>query len=83
MPSELAELAIFSSLTPEQLGIIADGMTRVALEPGQNLFLQGDAAARFFLLIDGRLKVTQLTEDGQQFIVRIVHPGELLSLIHI
>mgnify|MGYP001760859818 FL=1 len=77
MPSELAELAIFSSLTPEQLGIIAEGMTRVALEPGQNLFLQGDAAARFFLLIDGRLKVTQLTEDGQQFIVRIVHPGEL------
>ncbi len=77
MPPELADLPFFAALTPDQLRIIAQGMSRVTLEPGENLFLQGDAAARFFLLLDGRLKVTQLTEDGQQFIVRIVHPGEL------
>lgn len=77
MPRELAELALFAALTPEQLGIVSQRMSRVTLDPGESLFVQGDAAARFFLLIDGRLKVTQLTEDGQQFIVRIVDPGEL------
>ncbi|WP_018000776.1 Crp/Fnr family transcriptional regulator [Paracoccus sp. N5] len=77
MPPDLAELPFFSALTPDQLAVVAQGMTRVTLDQGENLFLQGDPAARFFLLIEGRLKVTQLTEDGQQFIVRIVHPGEL------
>lgn len=77
MPPQLTDLTLFSGLTPGQLAIVSKGMARVALDQGQNLFVQGDPAARFFLLIDGRLKVTQLTEDGQQFIVRIVHPGEL------
>ncbi|MTH34407.1 helix-turn-helix domain-containing protein [Paracoccus limosus] len=77
MPIAFAELPLFSSLTVEQLAIVTEGMSRVELDTGQNLFLQGDPAARFFLLLDGRLKVTQLTEDGQQFIVRIVNPGEL------
>lgn len=77
MSSDLADLPAFSTLTPDQRQIVLEGMTRVPLEAGETLFLQGDPAARFFLLLEGRLKVTQLTEDGQQFIVRIVHPGEL------
>ena len=31
------------------------------------------------LLLHGRLKVTQVTEDGQQIIVRVVQPGDLFG----
>jgi CRP-like cAMP-binding protein len=46
---------------------------------GEAFFEQGAPATHFFLLINGRLKVTQVTSDGQQIIVRVVHPGDLFG----
>ncbi|MDO1582882.1 Crp/Fnr family transcriptional regulator [Rhizobium oryzicola] len=46
---------------------------------GEAFFEQGGAATHFFMLIHGRLKVTQVTADGQQIIVRVVHPGDLFG----
>lgn len=43
------------------------------------VFKQGQHADSFYLLVSGRLKVTQVTGDGQQVIVRVVHPGELFG----
>src|SRR5690606_22787306 len=39
----------------------------------------GATATHFFLLLHGRLKVTQVTPSGQQIIVRVVHPGDLFG----
>jgi CRP-like cAMP-binding protein len=47
--------------------------------PAEAYFEQGAEATHFFLLINGRLKVTQVTPDGQQIIVRVVHPGDLFG----
>lgn len=47
--------------------------------PGEAFFEQGAPATHFFMLINGRLKVTQVTADGQQIIVRVVHPGDLFG----
>ncbi len=46
---------------------------------GDAVFEQGGAASNFFLLLHGRLKVTQVTPSGQQIIVRMVHPGDLFG----
>jgi CRP-like cAMP-binding protein len=43
------------------------------------VFEQGATADFFFLLLHGRLKVTQVTKDGQQIIVRVVNPGDLFG----
>ena len=47
--------------------------------PGESFFEQGATATHFFLLVHGRLKVTQVTANGQQIIVRVVHPGDLFG----
>lgn len=46
---------------------------------GEAVFKQGQRSDCFYLLLSGRLKVTQVTGDGQQVIVRVVHPGELFG----
>lgn len=46
---------------------------------GEAFFEQGAPAKHFYLLVNGRLKVTQVTPDGQQIIVRVVHPGDLFG----
>lgn len=53
------------------------GTKRIAT--GEAFFEQGAPATHFFMLIHGRLKVTQVTADGQQIIVRVVHPGDLFG----
>lgn len=47
--------------------------------PSETYFEQGGEATHFFLLVNGRLKVTQVTADGQQIIVRVVNPGDLFG----
>lgn len=46
---------------------------------GEAVFEQGTLATHFFLLLHGRLKVTQVTADGQQIIVRMVYPGDIFG----
>jgi CRP-like cAMP-binding protein len=52
-------------------------MRRVLI--GESVFEQGEKATQFYLLLHGRLKVTQVTSEGQQIIVRVVHPGDLFG----
>jgi CRP/FNR family transcriptional regulator, nitrogen oxide reductase regulator len=59
--------ALLAQATPKRIG------------PGEAFFEQGGTATHFYLLINGRLKVTQVTAGGHQIIVRVVHPGDLFG----
>lgn len=59
-------------------GLLTHATSRL-VPAGEAIFEQGRPATHFFLLIHGRLKVTQVTHDGQQIIVRVVHPGDLFG----
>ena len=50
------------------------------LDAGAAAFHQGEPAAHFFVLLHGCLKVTQVTPDGEQVLVRYVNPGDLFGL---
>ncbi len=50
-----------------------------AIPKGSAVFKQGEEAKLFYLLVQGRLKVMQVTVDGQQIIVRVVNPGEFFG----
>jgi len=55
--------------------------TAVDLKRGAVLFRQGDPATRTFLVLEGRLKLAKLHEEGKEFLVRYIGPGELTSMI--
>jgi CRP-like cAMP-binding protein len=67
---------------------IEEADLRAVLQAGQTrripkkvaVFVQGERADEFFVLIHGHLKVVQTTGDGQQIIVRIVEPGEIYGV---
>lgn len=71
--------ALFDRMSDEDLDrLLAHGTAR-RVGQGDAVFEQGQQAASFFLLLHGRLKVMQVTQDGQQIIVRVVHPGDLFG----
>lgn len=75
----LRSFALFRDLGDEALHRLTRRATRRLIPAGEAVFQQGDAAHSFFLLLSGRLKVTQVTEDGQQLVVRVVYPGDLFG----
>ena len=58
---------------------ITASAARVRRGRGELLFRQGAAASSFYLLQEGRVKLTQLTRDGQLVLLRLVVPGEALG----
>lgn len=50
---------------------------------GEFFFFQGDQANSLYVLVEGRVKLLQLTPDGQQVILRMAAPWTLIGVIAI
>jgi CRP-like cAMP-binding protein len=72
-------LSLFERMSDAELDKFLSHATSRRVLQAEAVFKQGQLADSFYLLLSGRLKVTQVTGDGQQFIVRVVHPGELFG----
>lgn len=78
-PFLLKNLPLFQRMTEEELSGLCSRATSRRAAQGDVVFEQGVPATHFFLLLHGRLKVSQVTPDGQQVMVRVVHPGDLFG----
>jgi len=72
-------LTLFERMNDAELERFLTHAVSRRVQAGEAVFAQGATATTFYLLIDGRLKVTQVTPDGQQVMVRVVHPGDLFG----
>lgn len=70
----------FHGLADPQLEEVARHGTARSLRPGEAAFEQGAAADRFFLVVEGRMKVAMLTPDGKQVLVRLIGAGDFCGL---
>ena len=77
--SLVRSLSLFARMSDEELERLLARANIRRVPVGEAVFEQGQKATQFFLLLHGRLKVTQVTPDGQQIIVRVVHPGDLFG----
>ena len=76
---DLRAAQLFAQLDDEQLARIAAIARPVLLPAERTLFLQGDAAAAFYLLAEGRLKVYKLLRDGRTATIRHVEAGQTFA----
>lgn len=70
----------FEDLGEHELDNVLQAAQYRRIPTKQAVFHQGDPADHFYCLVHGHLKVGQVTPDGQQVVVRIVHPGELFGV---
>lgn len=70
---------LFASLDQKQLALIAMSSQVVSLEPGGSLFLQGDKALHFFLVVDGQIKLSVISEAGSEKIVEVIYAGQTFA----
>jgi len=70
---------LFVDLAENQFSKVLDGMAVIELEPGQHLFEQGMPAKAFFQLLEGSVKLTRLSPDGNEKVIDLIHPGQTFA----
>lgn len=77
----LSRVPLFQGLADDALTSIDSAGTARQIDKGEFFFLQGDPAERLYLLIEGRLKLTQVNADGQQILLRAIGPYQLFGAV--
>jgi CRP/FNR family transcriptional regulator, nitrogen oxide reductase regulator len=67
---------LFRAMTAFERDAVLGAGAHRSLRKAQILIRQGEPASTFFLVGSGYLKLTQLTPDGAEVIVRFVGPGD-------
>ena len=75
----LKQSLIFSALEAKEIEEIARLCAERQLQAGEFFFWDGDPAAWFFLLAEGKVKVIKNSTQGKEFIVAFFEPGEMFG----
>src|SRR5262245_41018776 len=81
MPAErprptLSHSRLFTGMPEAHREALLAASAHRSLRKGQVLLRQGEPASAFYLIESGYLKLTQVTADGSEVIVRFVGPGD-------
>lgn len=77
----MARCALFRNLTRDEMQPIVAAGRAYELLPGGFFFHQGEDSTMLYVIVAGRVKLSQVTADGQQVIVNYFGPGEGLGII--
>lgn len=78
--SLIRAMALFEKMSDAELDDVLATARSHRFQRGEAVFEQGKEATEFFVLLHGRLKVTRVTPNGQQIVVRMVNPGDLFGI---
>ena len=74
--ARLHALPLFAGLSAETLMALLDDSAVRPHGKRKTLFLQGDPAAHFFVVLSGWVKLYRLRPDGAEVVVEVFGPGE-------
>lgn len=78
--SLLSHLPPFSRLERRQIREILDLASSRRYDEGVSVFEEGAPAERFFILLDGYIRVVRITSTGEQVIALHIPPGQLFGI---
>ena len=73
------EFSALKALNKDELIRIADCKTSYVVKKGETIFDEGDSLNGIYCIKDGVCKLSKLSDNGKDQIVKLVKPGELLG----
>lgn len=80
-PATIKSFLLFTGLNDQQLEQVLHAGIQRNIPAETYLYMQGDEAQTLFLLVQGRIKLSQVTLDGHQVILRYAAPGESFGVV--
>lgn len=70
---------LFSALTEDEFKWLFSTAQQVKISALENVFHQGESAGRFYLMLDGHLKLYRMTANGQEKVIEVVRKGNTFA----
>jgi CRP-like cAMP-binding protein len=80
-PQLIAQTPPFQNLSPAELDTVRQAAHLRYVERQGFFYYQDDPATNFYILIEGRIRLSEVTPEGHQVLVRFVSPGEAIGII--
>ena len=77
--AQLARVPLFHNLSLSRLQMVAKSSQRRHVVRDAFFFQQGDAAVALYVLDRGQVRMTQLTPEGNQIILRFIRPDDMFG----
>lgn len=77
--SYLQQIKLFSSLTSEELGSISKKITIRKFRKNNTILYEEDTNEVMYIILNGKVKVVQTTEDGKELILAIHQSGDFFG----
>lgn len=77
----LRRSALFQGIDLEALAVVAASSRPHRIKKGAYFFYQDQPAKTLYMLVEGRVKFTQVTAEGQQVLLRAIGPGEIFGTV--
>jgi len=70
---------IFSSLNYEEMLEVATITTEKTFAKGEMIYLAGDKGEKLYVIHTGRVKISRLSPNGKEQVIRVLGPGEFMG----
>jgi len=77
--AQLKQVALFESLLPEQLKLIASIVEELQVKPSTKLFADGDKADRFYFIVTGKVRISKQVPGIGEEALTILEPGDFFG----
>lgn len=71
---DLKSISVFSTLNPSELKEIIPYVQPVAFKKKDIIFSEGDPSEWFYVVAEGKIKITKLSQEGKELILEIIPP---------
>lgn len=73
---QLGKVPLFSGFIPDEMRKLLATSSIRRYPNHTTLFMEGDPAARFFVVLEGWVKLYRACEDGREVVISVISPGE-------
>ena len=80
---EIRKISLFQGVAQNELEGLLKAAHRKHLLAGEFFFLQDDPAEYMYVLLEGRVKLSQVGPEGDQVLIRVITPVSLFALVAI
>jgi len=74
--NSLSKVTLLSGLTRQQLSTISNAVEIITYEAGEQIFAKGSAGKHFYMIKEGRVKLTEVGELNSKFVDQSLSVGE-------
>jgi len=79
----LQKINLFKEMTSEEIREL-DRMTRMeSVKKKSSIFLPGDPSQQVYLLKEGRVKISRVSENGREVTLALLEPGEIFGELEV